>query len=274
MLFLTEHERAATPVRPQECKNKARQGPRTNDDIDEPRKWLRSTWALETEHHSIRILVEKLTQLKSTQTEKALACFQYVRTMPFRTCSDPTAMTASKVFRRGVGDSQTKSLLFVSMMRVLGIPARTRIVTLGPGLLHGILNTGGRGITHAMSEVYLSNRWIKVDAYCVDLRLGLAARARLLQEGKKLGYCVHIAGQVAWDGEQNAFGQFSLEDPSSLPIDDLGVYDDPTQLYAQGFAPQAGWADQARWRVSAALVNRRISNLRCSRSRATAGAAT
>lgn len=69
-------------------------------------------------------------------------------------------------------------------------------------------------------------------------------------------------GRVVWEGQGDAFGVFSLDDASSLPIEDLGVYDDPSQLVARGLAPKLGWAEQARWNISTALVNRRIKSLR------------
>lgn len=234
---------------------------------EEPGQWLRNTVTLQTDHPAVQIQAKKLTQLKAGPTEKAIAVFQYIRSMPFRTISDPTAVTASRVLRAGYGDSHSKGMLFISMLRGLRIPARMRIVDLGPAFLYGILDTDGRCVSHAISEVYLEGRWSRVDAYCVDLKLGLAARARLIGEGRRLGYGVHLNGQVAWDGHHDAFGQFSLSDPSSLPLEDLGVYDDPAQLLACGLAPRMNWAGQARWTISTALVNRRLSALRRSRMR-------
>lgn len=229
---------------------------------DNPQRWLNDTPALQIEHPSLRLHTKKLTQLKLHAQDKAVACFQYLRTMPFKTVSDPTRFTAPQVLRCGYGDCHTKSMLFVAMMRALRIPARTRIVTLRPDFLFGLLDTGGKAVSHAISEIHLHNRWIGVDAYCIDLKLGLAARTRLLREGIRLGYGVHVAGQIAWDGASDAYGQFSAKDPLSLPLGEIGVYDDLASLAQHSLLPQMHWAGQARWQISTALLNRRIKALR------------
>lgn len=231
-------------------------------DPGNPDLWLRNTNALQVDHPRLQIQVQKLTQLRATPREKAVACFQFLRGMPFKTVPDPVGVTTVDVLRSRSGDSHTKGLLFVAMLRCLRIPARLRILSLGPGFLHGLLSTDGRCVSHAVTEVFLDGEWMGVDAYCVDLPLGLAARARLLRDGRRMGYGVHMNGRIVWEGKGDAFGVFSLDDASSLPTGDLGVYDDPSQLAARGLAPKLGWAEQARWNISTALVNRRIKSLR------------
>jgi hypothetical protein len=228
----------------------------------EPARWLRNTPALQVDHPRLQIQVMKLTQLRHADEEKAAACFQFIRGMPFKTVADPTVLTSADVLRARSGDSHTKGLLFVAMLRCLGIPARLRLVRLGPAFLQGLLSTDGRCVSHALTEVYLGARWMKVDAYCVDLQLGLAARARLLRDGRRMGYGVHMNGQIVWEGKGDALGCFSPNDPLSLPVQDLGVYDDPSHFAQSGLAPQMNWAEQARWSLSTALLNRRIKALR------------
>lgn len=231
-------------------------------DSGRPDRWLRNTPALQIDHPRLQIQVKKLTQLRPTAREKATACFQFVRSLPFKAVADPTVVASSDVLRARSGDAHTKGLLFVAMLRSLGIPARLRAVSLGPGFLHGLLSTDGRCVSHAVTEVYLGARWVGVDAYCIDLTLGLAARARLLRDGRRTGYGVHMNGQIVWDGRDDAFGSFSQMDPSSLPIDDLGVYDDPWQLADRGLVPRLSWTGQARWNIGTVLLNRRIKALR------------
>lgn len=231
-------------------------------ELDDPSNWLGNTPTLQTDHPFIQVHAKKLTQLKLRAEDKAIACFQYLRTMPFKTVADPTKFTAPRVLKAGYGDSHTKSILFVAMMRSLRVPARTRVVALRPGLLRGLLDTGGKAVSHAITELYLNQRWVSVDAYCVDLKLGLAARKRLLQEDSRLGYGVHLAGQIVWDGASDAYGQFSARDPESLPIHDIAICDDWAQLAPHSLQPQMQWAGQARWQISTALLNRRIKTLR------------
>ncbi|AMO22677.1 hypothetical protein GCM10027034_31300 [Ramlibacter solisilvae] len=237
-------------------------GPWRALDEDKPERWLHDTPRLQLGHPKLRIQVMKLTQLRSTAQHMALACFHFVRALPFKTLPDPMGVTSIDVLTMRWGDSHTKGLLFIAMLRCLGIPARLRLVHLGPAFLNGLLDTGGRSVSHALSEVYLEGRWMRVDAYCVDVPLGLAARARLLREGRRMGFGVHMNGQVAWDGTADALGSFNVHDPTSVPVADLGPYDDTAQLAERGLCPRMHWADQASWSISTALLNRRIRLLR------------
>ena len=227
-------------------------------------RWLQNTPALQFDHPALRIQVQKLTQLRSGSQAKAMACFEFLRAMPFKYVADPARVAAPEVLRMASGDSYTKGLLFVAMLRALRVPARLRIVTLPPDILHGLLDTHGEYVPHAISEVLLRGTWMRLDAYCIDVPLALGARARLLREGRRTGYGVHMKGQVRWDGCGDALSQFCIDDPRSLPTGDMGVHADASSLADDLFAPGRGWAGRGRSRLRAALINRRIEALRCS----------
>src|SRR3954469_19319802 len=118
-------------------------------------QWTCNTPTLQWDHPGIQIQVQKLTQLKRGEAAKAVACFEFVRSMPFAAEPDASSLTAPQVLRRRRGDAQTKALLFVAMLRALGIPARIRVVALAPAFLAGLVDTGGRPVSHAITEVCL-----------------------------------------------------------------------------------------------------------------------
>jgi hypothetical protein len=233
-----------------------------SSEVDHPDRWVRGTTPLQLGHPQLRIQVAKLTQLRPTVRDKAVACFEFVRAIPFRAVPDPGAVSSCDVLRVGSGDAHTKGLLFVAMLRSLGIPARLRAVSLRPSVLEGLIHIEGHFIVHVMTEVYLDGRWLSVDAYCLDLLLGLAARARLLRDGRRAGYGVHMNGQVVWDGRDDALSCFTSGDPSSLPIEDLGVYDDTWQVAQHGAMATRGWIDRATWAIGTAVLNGRVRALR------------
>lgn len=235
---------------------------RASPAADGPGRWLRDTSALQLGHPQLRIQVKKLTQLRPTPRDQAVACFDFVRALPFRAVQDPGGASSCGVLRAGSGDAYTKGLLFVAMLRSLAIPARLRAVSLRPAVLEGLLRIERRAIVHVLTEVYLEGRWLQVDAYCADLQLALAARARLLREGRRAGYGVHMHGAVVWDGGKDAFGCIAPGDPDSLPIEDLGVYDDPSQMTRDESVLRQGWLAGAGWMVGAVVLNWRIRALR------------
>jgi len=229
---------------------------------DSPRRWLSNTPMLQHDHPRVRLQAQRLTQLKVSQADKAVACFQFVRSLPFKLCGYPAGVTALKVLDEGAGDCHTKGTLFVAILRSLGIPARIHLVALRPEFLHGLLNTDRLGVDHAFTEVYIDGCWHSVDAYVLDLKLGLAARSRLLREGRRFGYIVHMKGRVVWDGQSDALGHFSTDDPASLPIEDFGVFDDAHQFHTLHRASISSWASLVRCSIAAAIINRRIKALR------------
>ncbi len=235
-------------------------------------RWLRDTHLLQLEHPKLRIQVQRLTQLFTSERDKAIACFQYVRALPFKCAADPLSVTAAQVLRDGSGDYRTKTTLMVALLRAAGVRARARHVVIGSGVMHGIARPESARLEHAFAEVLLDGHWLGVDAYGVDLRLGLAARRRLFSERRLLGYAIHLRGQVSWDGRQSAFALFNEADPASCPTDDFGVFDDVAQSWAGDTGRGAsGWAANARWDIGAALINRRIKALRGTPARPRSG---
>jgi transglutaminase-like putative cysteine protease len=231
---------------------------------DDPERWLGNTPLLQYHHPKVRLLAKRLAQLKTTPREQAVACFTYVRSLPFGCIADSTGTSALSVLRAGMGDCHSKSTLLIALLRTLGIPARLRFVTLKPDFLHGIIDTGGQPIEHAYTEVLLVDEWHAVDSYVVDLRLAMTARVRLKLERRTLGYGMHRDGAINWDGCSSSFAQFTLSDPASLPLHDWGAFDDPYQFYSTVayVRDRLSLSTRFKWLVGAQLVNRRVKALR------------
>jgi transglutaminase-like putative cysteine protease len=236
----------------------------TLNEAQDERRWLRSTPLLQLEHPKIRLTAQRLTQLRATPREKALACFQFVRSLPFGCSADGTGTSALAVLRSGRGDCHTKSTLMLALLRSLGIPSRMRFVTMKPDFLYGIADLGEQPIEHAYTEVLLDDQWLALDSYVVDPRLAVAAKARLKIERRTLGYGMHSQGTIQWDGRSSAFAQFTLDDPDSMPLHDWGAFDDPYLFYSSVayVRGRLGLGARLKWLVGAQLVNRRVNAIR------------
>jgi transglutaminase-like putative cysteine protease len=233
-------------------------------DGDETKRWLVNTPLLQFDHPKIRLLAKRLTQLKATPLQGAIACFSYVRAMPFGCIADCTGTSALGVLRAGRGDCHTKSTLMLALLRSLRIPSRMRFVTMKPDFLFGLADLDGHPIEHAYTEVLLDGEWRAVDSYVVDPRLAVAAQTRLKIEGRKLGYGMHRDGTIHWNGHTSAFGQFSTDDPDSMPLHDWGAFDDPYQFYSSVayVRERLSLAGRLKWMIGARMVNRRVNQLR------------
>ncbi|ROZ64107.1 transglutaminase family protein [Ramlibacter sp. WS9] len=226
-------------------------------------RWLRNTALLQHDHPKIRLLALRLTQLKGGPADKAVACYQHVRQLPFACAADAPHTTSVGVLGAQAGDAFTKSTLLIALLRSLGIPARARVVALQPDFLWGLMDISGRAIEHVITEILIDGQWLGVDSYVVDLALGLQARNQLLRQGRKRGWGVHMNGEVAWNGTSHSLALFHPREPESLPLHELGVFDDVGEFCecGTGQAPPS-WARKQQWAIAAAMINWRVRKLR------------
>lgn len=229
-----------------------------------PDQWLGSTHLLDLDDPKVRIRALQITQLAETDTQKAVLIHDYVKSLPFGCVAGFEHMSAGAVLRSGRGDCHTKGTLFVALLRCAGVPARLRFVTLTSAFLHGIIEIPRHTITHAVGEVYLQDRWIQTDTYVADALLEANACVLLERQGLRMGYGIHVDACQGWDGLTHAHGQYTLQDPASLPVHDWGVAHDPENFYSNQDHPslKLGWLTRVKWLLAAGLVNRRTQKVR------------
>lgn len=231
---------------------------------DSAAHWTGPTRLLDLDDPKLRIQAMSLTQLSDTDTQKVIAIHNFIKSLPFGCVAAFDHVPAAGVLRSGYGDCHTKGTLFVAMLRRVGLPARLRFVSLTSAFLFGIIETNKSTVIHAIGEVFLDGRWIQTDTYVTDTWLEEEAEKLLIQQGRKLGYGIHIDGARQWDAFNDAYGQSAASDPDSMPIKDWGVAHDPEHFYSSAEHPsmKLSWLTRAKWRVAASLVNRRTQQLR------------
>ncbi len=236
------------------------------DPIDLPSQWTGPTRLLDLNDPKLRIQAMSLTQLSDTDTQKVVAIHEFIKSLPFGCVAGFDHVPAAAVLRSGYGDCHTKGTLFVAMMRCVGLPARLRFVTLSSDFLFGIITPPQNTVIHAIGEVHLDGRWIQTDTYVADIELESSAEKLLIEQGRKLGYGIHLHGARQWDAFNHAHAQSAASDEASLPIVDWGVAHDPEQFYATAEHPslRRGWLTRVKWMLAAGLVNRRTQQVRLS----------
>lgn len=229
-------------------------------------QWTGSSRLLDLDDPKLRIQAISLTQLCDTDTQKVVAIHEFIKAMPFGCVAGFDDVTAGGVLRNGYGDCHTKGTLFVALLRCVGLPARLRFVTLSSEFLYGIIAPPDNVVIHAIGEVHLDGRWVQTDTYVADTELENSAEKLLLDQGRKLGYGIHLDGARQWDAFNDAHGQSVVSDQASMPVRDWGVAHDPEQFYANASDPslKRGWLTRAKWMLAAGLVNRRTQQVRLS----------
>lgn len=169
------------------------------------------------------ILAYRSTHLQ-TAREKAIRIHRFVST-EIRFGFTPMFDWASPEYtlENRLGHCNPQSSLFVALCNAAGVEARAHYVKISNSVLSGFGSFPSL-LTHSFSEVNLDGKWVRTDSYIVDPRLFEAATRRLEEEGKRLGYGVHVEGTIEWDGVKDAFSQ--MIDP---PLSEICTTIDPYQ---------------------------------------------
>jgi hypothetical protein len=232
-------------------------------DADHPRHWLGRSTLIDLEDPKLRLRVRALTQLCKTEREKALAIYGYVRRLPLTRRIKVHVRTAREVYDAGHGDAPEKATLLVAMLRMAGVPARIRFVTLSGEILRGItsrIREAGRPLV----EVWLQDQWLRTDTYIYDAECMGAARQRLKELGWEWGYGIHVSGAMVWNGYESAFLGGVPTECDLMVVREAGVYHDPLQYFSSNAFGSLRFriGRMLQWNLLAPLFDRALRRLR------------
>jgi transglutaminase-like putative cysteine protease len=233
--------------------------------LGEDTTFLKPTRYINSDHPEIIAASRRLTSGLADDRAKAVAIFKFVRdTIRFGFAAGFYDQTASEVLERGIGFCNTKSTLFVALLRAAGIPARQVFVDIDARILAGLLDTGTTYVDHSYTEVRIGERWVAIDAYIVDPPLFRAAKARLAAEGRTLGYGVHANGTNTWNGAAPSFSQFNDDGAVKLKTRSAQIYADVGAFYAKHPNPwnKLSWPIRQAFGLLTASANMQADALR------------
>jgi Transglutaminase-like superfamily len=194
---------------------------------------LQSTASIETNHPRIAALAKEITRGADSTRVAAVRIHDWVRDqIPFGIPPAFYETSATESLDVKVGYCNTKVTLFNALLRASAIPSRIRLMDLSAQVLHGLLDPGTPYVDHALTEVFLNGRWIKVDSYVVDKPLVVAAMKKLALGSRKAGFGIHSDGNPDWDGHKDNFIQYM--DNTSIPnyvLKDHGLFIDVADFY-------------------------------------------
>jgi hypothetical protein len=194
---------------------------------------LMSTDLIEANHPRIVTLAKQITRDTGGERAAAMRIHDWVRDQI--AYGIPPAFyetSATESLDVKVGYCNTKVTLFNALLRARAIPTRIRVVDLSAQVLDGLLDPGTPYVDHALTEVFLDGRWIKVDSYVVDKPLVMVAARKLALTKRKAGFGIHTDGNPDWDGRNDNFIQYM--DNDAIPnyvLKDHGVFVDVADFY-------------------------------------------
>jgi hypothetical protein len=204
----------------------------------DPGAYLGATRYLDLQHPKIRALAERLTASASCASERAVRIHDFVRdAIPFGWAPAFDRQAASEVLASGVGFCNTKSTLFIALLRASGIPSRLHVAGITVGVLEQLIDPRSAYVDHSWTELWLDDRWIKLDSYVMDRQLFCRALALLRRRGGTVGCGLHVHGAIDWDGAGDCFVQF-VDDGSTPGFSDcdFGIWHDIGEFNSSGRA--------------------------------------
>ena len=181
----------------------------------------------------VRDLAKQITDKFSGEHEKAIALHNYVRdNIKFGFNRYFDLSKPDDTLDLGIGHCCPKSELMVALFREADIEAYNRFAVLPKEILKGAVSPVRfwlipEELSHCYTEVRVEKAWYNIDSYILDTPLFKAARAKLSEEGRTIGYGTHINSTIHWDGKSDAFSQFDKD----MMIEDHGRVDNLVTYY-------------------------------------------
>lgn len=199
-------------------------------------RYLKETRLLDYNNSSILELIEKQGWHHQSTKNKIKNIYNYVRDdIKFGYNVDDN-LPSSQVLKDGYGQCNTKGILFMSLLRAVGIPCRFHGFTINKELQKGAITgvwyrIAPKEIVHSWVEVFYNDKWFNLEGFILDIDY-LSALQRKNRDcvGSFCGYGVATDSlsnpQIYWDENDTYIQREGINK-------DFGIYDDPDGFFAK-----------------------------------------
>ncbi|WP_340609305.1 transglutaminase-like domain-containing protein [Xenorhabdus bharatensis] len=201
------------------------------------KRYLSSTPLLDFYAENIQQLITEKGWINLTQTEKIKAVYNFVKDDIAFGFNEDDLLTASNILQAGYGQCNTKSTLFMALLRALGLPCRLHGFTIDKSLQYGIMQGKiyemvPQEIYHTWVEVYINGQWLNFEGIILDKSyLTSLQKKHATHKGKFVGYGVAIDdlanAPIEWYGDNNTYIQ------REGIVQDLGLFDSPDDFFSK-----------------------------------------
>jgi len=198
------------------------------------RQYLEETAILDFSNAEITQLIKDRDWAWLNDYEKIGAIYTFVKDEIHFGYNKSDDIPASSVLNDGYGQCNTKSTLFMALLRATNIPCRFHGFTINNALQLGaipsyIFRLAPRYIIHSWVEVFYQERWVSLEGFIIDAQMLTAVQTKFKNiKGEFCGYGIAtknlLAPPVDWEGQDTYIQKEGIHD-------DFGVYDNPDQFY-------------------------------------------
>ncbi len=228
-------------------------------------RYLERTDLIDFEDPGIQRLIASRNWVKADEEERIRGVYDFVRDEVRFGYNKDDAIPASRVLQDGYGQCNTKGILFMALLRGLGVPCRFHGFTIDKALQKGALAgiwylLAPREIVHSWVEVSFAGRWINIEGFILDMPyLHSIQRKFPISRGYFCGYgiatdCIE-APMVEWTGGDTYIQKEGI-------VQDFGVFDSPDAFF-KDHAQSLGFLKKHIYRsITRHAMNARVLRIR------------
>lgn len=228
-------------------------------------KYLQETKMLDFSHPSIKKLIEDRGWLELSEKAVIGEIYSFVRDEILFGYNVSDYLKASEVLKDGFGQCNTKSTLFMALLRGCGIPCRIHGFTINKKLQEGamtgiVYKNAPLNIFHTWTEVWHNGRWYELEGIILDKQY-LNSLHQILpnQYGEFLAYGVGVS---AFENIQVDWNECDTYIQSRGINQDFGVYACPDELLIEHHQEMSFFKDFLYRHIGRRLMNRNIKRIR------------
>lgn len=198
-------------------------------------KLLKETILLNYGDPAVRALIDKKGWRELNEKDRVLAVYNYVRDEIAFGYNLSDDITAAAVLRDGYGQCNTKSTLFMALLRSVGVPCRAHGFFVDKLMQKGAMKgfyyrQAPKKIVHSWVEIFYNGAWLNLEGFILDMKYLNKLQDKFKAcDGSFCGYGVAISNFKNPPVEWNENDTYIQRDKI---VQDLGVYDTPDELFA------------------------------------------
>ncbi|OFY91624.1 MAG: transglutaminase [Bacteroidetes bacterium RIFCSPLOWO2_12_FULL_31_6] len=227
--------------------------------------YLTETAILNFTNTEIQTLVTKRGWNKLDTTPKILSIYNFVRDEIAFGYNAADNLSASVVLSDGIGQCNTKSTLFMALLRAVGVPCRFHGFAIDKKLQKGAISgiwykLAPKEIIHSWVEVLYNGKWINMEGFILDMPYLHNLQQRFTCHTTHfVGYGVAIDNfknpPVKWTGGDTYIQKEGI-------VKDFGLFDTPDQFYQKYGTNLSGFKNFVFQKVVRKKMNKNVASIR------------
>lgn len=227
--------------------------------------YLRETALLNYSDGSIQSLLTERMWDECEPFHQIERIYRFVRDEILFGYNSKDAIPASEVLTEGYGQCNTKGILFMALLRAVGIPCQIHGFTIDKRLQKGamsglVYSLSPESILHSWVEVLFEGHWYELEGFILDMEYLRAVQNRFQDcDGFFMGYGIAVKNLrdpvIDWDRNNTYIQKEGINR-------DLGIFVDPDDLFLKHSQDLSGLKDFLFQKLGRHLMNRQIERIR------------